>query len=313
MGAMSSDDRNRDGETRRAAAGPPAEAADTGIGVQGIGGLDPDALFAGATNLDERQALQWLGHLQRLASTGLLAGGITHDMAGLIQPLLGECERVLLKDDPTEYRSALVKIGEWARRSQEYTRALLDLVRRDQAQRASVPVEKVVEDTLRLVESTNRVSQVSIKRNLDNFHEALIDRTRLMQAVLNLVTNAIRAAARGGQEVEVGVRGRRDRVIVEVRDNGPGVPAEIEGRLFQPFVRGEPGSGAATQGTHHGTGLGLYITKRLVEDQGGRIEFETTQGVGSTFRLMLEPAPREKRPPGDALRGPAPEAGGKPE
>jgi signal transduction histidine kinase len=258
------------------------------------GGLDPEALFSGFSFLDERQTLQWLGHLQRLASTGLLAGGMTHDLAGLVQPLVGEAERVLLKDDPAEYREALVRVREWARQAEAYVRALIDLVKRDQSARAPVPVEKVVEDTLMLLKTARRMAGVSIRRNLDNTHEALIDRTRLMQAVVNLVSNAVQAASRGGREIVVTVRGWRGWVLVEVEDNGPGVPAEIRDRLFQPFVHREIGGSG---GSGSGTGLGLYITKRLIEDQGGRIEYETEAGVGTTFRLMLEPAPKEKRSP----------------
>ncbi len=275
-------------------------------------GLDPEALFGGVTFLDETQTLQWLGHLQRLASTGLLAGGMAHDLAGLIQPLLGACERGLRGDDPHEHRESLVRMREWARRCAEYVRALLDLVRRDEQHRTAVPVESIVEDTLGLLESTKRLAGVSICRNLDNAHVALVDRTRLMQAIINLVTNAVRAAEQGGREVVVTVRGWRGWVLVEVEDNGPGVPVAIQERVFQPFVH-EPNEDARSSRTHRPTthesgsheygsqaprrqrtGLGLYITKRLIEEQGGRIEYETEPGVGSTFRLMLEPAPGDE-------------------
>jgi len=261
-----------------------------------VAGLDPEALFGGEVELDAPQALQWLGHLQRLASTGLLAGSMAHDLAGLIQPLLGVAERVLLRDEEVDYREALVRMRAWARRCEEYVRALLDLVRRDEHHRIAVPVERVVEDTLQLLESTQRLAGVSIKRNLDNHHDALVDRTRLMQAIVNLVTNAIRAAAEGGREVEITVRGRRGHVLVDIRDNGPGVPESIRDRLFEPFVHGgAPGGPRAGAGAGSGarTGLGLYITRRLIEEQGGQIEYETELGVGSVFRLMLEPAPVE--------------------
>jgi two-component system NtrC family sensor kinase len=261
-------------------------------GAPRVAGLDPQALFGGDSALNEQQTVQWLGHLQRLASTGLLAGGMAHDLAGLIQPLLGEAERTLMRGDEADYRESLVAMRAWARRCEEYVRALLDLVRRDEHHRIAVPVERVVEDTLQLLESSQRLAGVSIKRNLDNHHDALVDRTRLMQAIVNLVTNAIRAAADGGHEVEITVRGWRDQVLVEIRDNGPGVPEAIKDRLFEPFVHGDDRGGPAP-GAENRTGLGLYITRRLIEEQGGRIEYETEPGVGSVFRLMLEPAPVE--------------------
>jgi signal transduction histidine kinase len=257
-------------------------------------GLAPEALFEAATGHGGDCALQWLAHLQRLASTGLLAGGMAHDLAGLVQPLLGEAERGLLQEDPAEHRLALVRMREWARRCESYVRALLDLVRRDEQHRTVVDVEAVVEDTLQLLESTQRTIGVSMCRNLDNHHTALVDRTRLMQALVNLVTNALRAARAGGREVGVTVRGWRGWVVIEVKDNGPGIPPEIRERLFQPFVRrASPASTPGRDGPAEpeGTGLGLYITKRLIQEQGGRVEFETDEGVGTMFRLMLEPAP----------------------
>ncbi len=312
---------------------PPTEAhraAQAGSVMDDLlhGGLDPEALFGGVTFLDDRQTLQWLGHLQRLASTGLLAGSMAHDLAGLVQPLLGECDRSLLSDDPLVHREGLVRMREWARRCGSYVRALLDLVRRDERQRAPVPVESVVEETLLLLESAKRLADVSITRHLDNAHLALIDRTRLMQALVNLLSNAIRAAKAGGREVIVSVRGWRGWVLVEVEDNGPGVPPEVQERIFHPFVHRapEPVGGeedpeaetpaareARRRANRRRTGLGLYITRRLIGEQGGRIEYETEQGVGSTFRIMLEPVPGEgmhgserPRPPravGDGSRG----------
>jgi len=288
------------------AAGPGRTATREGAAAEALrAGLDPEALFAGVTFLDEQQTVQWLGHLQRLASTGLLAGGMAHDLAGLLQPLLLESERALLDDDPQAHREALVRMRELARRSEDYVRALLTLVRRDEHHRVAVPVESVVEDTLGLLASMKRLAGVSVTRSLDNRHVALVDRTRLMQAVLNLVTNAVRAAQQGGREVAIGVRGWRGWVLVEVEDNGLGVPPEVAPRIFQPFVHTTAsGAGDAEQGPASlpgtRTGLGLYITRRLIEEQGGRIEFETEPGVGTVFRLMLEPAPVDgasTRPP----------------
>ena len=259
-------------------------------------GLHGDGLF---TNESERN--QWLGHVQRLASAGLLASGMTHNLANLIMPMFGVCDLALIRasDDPEKLRDALVKAHGYAQRANDFLKIFMEFVRRDHINRRPVPVEKVVEDALVILEPAMHDAGVSVLRRFDNTHVAMVDRTRLLQAVVNLVTNALRAAEEAGTTVEVVVRGEREWVSLEVCDDGPGIPDEIQDRLFEPFVQG--GASVESDGGDledrsslvRRTGLGLFVTKRLVEEQGGAIDFDTEPGVGTTFRVRLEPAKRE--------------------
>jgi signal transduction histidine kinase len=100
------------------------------------------------------------------------------------------------------------------------------------------------------------------------------DRDRLFQALANLVGNALKVTTSGG--VVVGIRpGRGEGVVFSVRDTGPGIPLEQQGRLFEPYWRG--------RSTYQGSGLGLAIARGVVETHGGRIWVESTPGSGTTF------------------------------
>jgi signal transduction histidine kinase len=108
------------------------------------------------------------------------------------------------------------------------------------------------------------------------------DRARLAQVLDNLVSNALKFTPSGGR---VGVRlvSTDDRVLLEVEDTGLGIPEHEQARLFERFFR----SSSATENAIPGSGLGLAITKAIVERHGGRIELESTEGVGTTVRVEL--------------------------
>jgi signal transduction histidine kinase len=105
-------------------------------------------------------------------------------------------------------------------------------------------------------------------------------RDQLHQMLLNLLLNAAHASPEGGQVVvRSGVEPDGERVFIEVSDCGPGIPEENLERVFDPFF--------TTKGPDQGSGLGLMICHRIVEDHGGTIEVESAEGQGATFRVRL--------------------------
>jgi signal transduction histidine kinase len=100
--------------------------------------------------------------------------------------------------------------------------------------------------------------------------------------ILNLLLNAQQAIAATGQaggRIEIGTRASRKEVILEIKDDGCGIPEEIHSRIFDPFFTTKP--------VGEGTGLGLSISHSIVSDHGGRIELESIPGQGARFRVLL--------------------------
>ena len=118
------------------------------------------------------------------------------------------------------------------------------------------------------------------------------DRDRLLQVLINLLSNAAKFAPRGNGRVLVRLRCDERAATVEVRDNGPGVPAEQQQLVFEKFRQG----GSATN-RPQGTGLGLPISRRIVEHYGGRIWLESSAGEGACFAFELPWQHDEKETP----------------
>ena len=107
---------------------------------------------------------------------------------------------------------------------------------------------------------------------------AYVDAARVEQVILSLVDNAIDASPTGGR-ITLGIEQPDDPGWIELRiaDQGPGIAPEVIRRIAQPFVSGKPG----------GTGLGLYLARRTIEAHGGRLDFDSTDGTGTTVIVRL--------------------------
>jgi len=111
------------------------------------------------------------------------------------------------------------------------------------------------------------------------------DQVRLQQILVNLLSNAVRHSPVGGR-IEVGVRLDGSAIDFTVGDEGPGIPADVQERIFEPFERFDPASGL-------GTGLGLPVSRRLAEVLRGRLSVASPPGKGAVFTLSLPLTPTE--------------------
>jgi two-component system NtrC family sensor kinase len=168
-------------------------------------------------------------------------------------------------------------------RCRDITRSLLDLGRRRRPVRDRVRVEQVVEKMQKAIAPTAEQRAVTVlDRSAPGLPAVLGHADQLEQVMLNLFMNAIEAMPRGGT-LEVVTRACDSGVEVIVADSGPGVAAEDRDRLFEPFFTSKSG----------GTGLGLYISRQLVEAHGGRLELLAGGAGGARFRVFLPGQPED--------------------
>jgi signal transduction histidine kinase len=136
----------------------------------------------------------------------------------------------------------------------------------------------VLEDCLVLVGHLLAKTQIEVTRDLQAVRGVAINRQELQQVLVNLLVNAIHAMARGGT-LRLSTRDiGSDGVDIEIADSGPGLPPELLSKLFQPFVTRKP----------EGTGLGLWISRGIVERYGGDIVAANRPGGGAVFTVRLK-------------------------
>jgi len=249
-------------------------------------GGQPARLVVGRDVTERVRLQQQLLTADRMASIGMLAAGVAHEVNNPLAYVLNNVEMAM---------RALTPLGESTRASREalgvalegvdhirtIVRDLLVLSRVDDHAVGPVDVQSVVESTLAL--AANKISERAELRC--EYHPVPLARgtaARLGQVLLNLVANAIEAmpeSSRATNELRVVVQECSGRAVVEVSDNGVGILPEHAARVFDPFF--------TTKAFGAGTGLGLAISQRLVTEIGGELTFESTPQRGSTFRVAL--------------------------
>ena len=178
---------------------------------------------------------------------------------------------------------------------------LRTFARLDQAAVDRMDLQQAIAGSLELIRGQLEQRHITVEQQEGGVLPVVCAPAQINQVVLNLLVNAmqaIEATGRGAGRIEIETRARGDEVILEVADDGCGIPAEILPRIFDPFFTTKP--------VGQGTGLGLAISRGIVADHGGRIEVESTPGRGSRFLVIL---PVEGKEQGHGQAGQALPAG----
>lgn len=226
----------------------------------------------------------------RMASIGMLAAGVAHEVNNPLAYVLNNVEMAIkdltpLGDSTRRSREALGVALEGVDRIRTIVRELLELSRVDDGAVGPVDARAVVESTLTL--AAQKIGErAELETDLEAAPLARGTASRLGQVLLNLVSNALESMPverRATNRLRVSVRtSSTGGAIVEVTDNGVGIASEHMARIFDPFfTTKEPGAG---------TGIGLAISQRLVAEMGGALTFDSIPGRGSTFRVTLAAA-----------------------
>ena len=156
-------------------------------------------------------------------------------------------------------------------------------------ERSHVDLSKIVEECIETSSPVADAHGIELDAKVDRVPRLQGDRVRLAQVLDNLVSNGLKFTPSGGR-VEVRLSAQDGAAILEVEDTGVGIPVDEQDRLFERFFR----SSNATENAIPGTGLGLTITKAIVERHGGRIEVESAEDAGTTVRVHLPLGARQE-------------------
>lgn len=235
------------------------------------------------------EALEQLRHADRLATVGRLASGLAHELGTPLNVL--EARAGLILEDPSadepvkDSARVILTVSEQMAR---LVRQLLVFARERHVEKGPMQLDALARLVVELVRPVVSKQQVTVETGALDSAPVSADEVLLQQAVTNLVMNAAQACREGGHvRVSAGVReavrpgeeAPERWAVLEVKDDGSGMPPEVKARVFEPFF--------TTKQPGEGTGLGLAVAWGIVEDHGGFIAVDSAPGQGSTFTIHL--------------------------
>ena len=234
---------------------------------------------------ETRDIYHQLLQAEKMAALGQTISGVAHELNNPLATILSWAERLSQKatlDDSV--RRGLETILSESERAARIVRNLLTFARKRQTTRAMVDVNQVLRETLALRAYEQRVSNITVIDALAaGLPQVFADGHQLQQVLLNLIINAeqamLSARGRGVVVVRTWHDAEQESVVLEINDDGPGIPDEVQPRIFDPFF--------TTKDVGKGTGLGLTVAYAIVQEHGGRIRLESRHGSGASFFVEL--------------------------
>jgi C4-dicarboxylate-specific signal transduction histidine kinase len=228
---------------------------------------------------------QQLFHADRLATLGTFAAGISHELKNIVavfSSMLGTLDVVpggrLLDDE------AHLALTQSTAHAAELAQSVLKVSRAQGPDEAQVELCAVVRDVTAMLRAAGRTRHLEVRLTLPaTAAHASATALEAQQVLLNLIGNACDALAQQRPaRIEVSVAEEGELLRLTVADNGPGISAEVQGRLFTPFFTTKPPG--------QGTGLGLMVVKQIVTRWGGSVSVESTVGVGTAIHVRVPAA-----------------------
>lgn len=233
-----------------------------------------------------------LVHVSRLTALGEMASALAHELNQPLSAIANYVKgsvRILDQEtpDPAKVRNALIQAGDQALRAGEIIRRLRDFVSKGESERRVEPLTKLIEEAGALAMIGAKESGVMVSFDISPAAPyVLADKVQVQQVLLNLMRNAIEAMQDSPRRALTisSALAEDNTVVVKVIDTGPGIAPEVASRLFQPFVTSKSS----------GMGVGLSISRTIIEAHGGRIWAESAPGGGTVFSFTLKTVPEEE-------------------
>jgi PAS domain S-box-containing protein len=219
----------------------------------------------------------------KLSSIGLLAAGVAHEVNTPLTGISSYTQMLLAQTPDTDIKhSILEKIKRQTLRASEIVNNLLNFSRTASVELHELDINRVLDDTIQLLEPQLRNTKIELKRHYgDHLPATLGNAGKLQQVFMNLLLNARDAMPEGGQLI-IRTQTRESSILIDIIDTGIGIAPENITKIYDPFF--------TTKGIGQGTGLGLAVSYGIVQEHNGRIFVESKQGEGTRFRIKLPTA-----------------------
>lgn len=217
---------------------------------------------------------------EKLAEVGRLSAGIAHEVNNPLA-VISYAAQLLLREEelPPFQRELAERIDSEVDRLKTLTGSLLSFSRAREMVRRETDLNEVLRDVLRLVRYELNRHSICLEEDFGELPAIQADPNKLKQVFINLLMNASQAMPEGGTLTVRTALVAGEEVEAVVADNGPGIPADVQEKIFEPFF--------STKREGEGTGLGLYICRNIVAEHEGRLLLESVPGQGATFRVVL--------------------------
>lgn len=231
-----------------------------------------------------KRAQERLVRTEKLTTVGRLGAGVAHELNNPLGIILMNIQRLAQKmaeeraktSGWESYQKAIERIKEASFRSQRIINNLLDFSRVSPPEFTPVNINRVLDETLPLVEHQVSLENIKIIKKYDShLPKVLSDPSQLKQVFINLILNAQQAMPQGGK-LYITAKKKKDFIEVKVRDTGCGIPKEDLGKVFDPFFTSKKG-----------IGMGLFVSHGIIEKHHGSIEIKSRKGEGTTVIIHL--------------------------
>ncbi|MGZ0078933.1 AAA family ATPase [Methylomonas sp. YC3] len=219
--------------------------------------------------------------MEKLSALGTLVGGVAHEINNPLMGVMNFVEFVSDRTEDAKSKQILAQALQQIQRIKNIVSNMLVFMHQKTTPTGSCSLEEVLGQTLLLLEGELRKTAIQVRTEIpENLPKLACTAESMQQILINLLINARDALSGIAQpEIEISVRCAEKMLELNIKDNGPGIPDEVQGRMFDPFFTTKPPG--------QGTGLGLSVTRRLIQDADGSIAVESRIGEGCRIRLKF--------------------------
>ncbi len=238
---------------------------------------------------EQKKVEEKIQQTEKLVAVGHLAAGVAHEINNPLGVML--CYTDIIKENNKSNTEIIDDIEVVERHAKNCRRIVADLL--DFAHSSGTQIDKqytsineTVENVLDMVHQQFQKMEITLTSSLDdNLPGCLVDSRRMKQVFLNLIMNSIQATGRKGN-ISITTRAENNRILIEIKDDGPGINKDIQKKIFDPFF--------STKEPGQGTGLGLSVSYGIVREHGGEIKIGSTVGHGAKFTVIIPASQEEK-------------------